>query len=29
MEQLLIEWKNEYIKYLIRLADDHANIDDF
>ena len=29
MEQLLIEWKNEYIKYLIRLADNHPDIDKY
>ena len=29
MEQLIIEWKNEYIKYLIRLADDYPNIDKY
>jgi len=27
MEKLLIEWKNEYIKYLISLADGYPNLD--
>ena len=26
---ILNEWRKNYIKYLVKLADDHPNIDDF